>query len=486
MFSYCANIGSFYPFYSIKDPDTLSYRIGAVIKKMPPEDRKIDPVGVLEILSRGHLVGDRTLVRGICRAPWMAYPEGGDWRYASIPPHGKKLGDLNGIASEFKQALSDEARMYLAGRKRVGLLLSGGMDSRMVAGILRELQLAGEYSGDVVGLTWGVEKSRDVVYAAEIARRYGWEWEHYPLSPENLRENILLTGIMGAEFAPTHLHAMPKVARRRDLDAVFVGNYGDGVGRAVFSGRRVRKLGPILPAEPNEFGLIRQEVLCEALPGFRRDAYDHRSRIFREEEYQYREIEYVMHCIRRRTQGCLCYVQERIPVCQFFTSPRTVGIMWELDPALRDDRIYAHLLHSLPGHLGDIPWSKTGRPFGDKDGSPDMYLKEHHQYGIWMRGELRSFVHSLVHSEEIQKLGILNERALGMIMKLWPRSRTLTTNRIDETVSWLASLAVFIRSYGIRPAAVSDRRYRMKDHINSLQGFAKAYVYQSLRDRLRA
>ncbi len=36
------------------------------------------------------------------------------------------------------------------------------MDSRMLAGVIRELQLRGDWSGQVIAFTWGVDGSRDV------------------------------------------------------------------------------------------------------------------------------------------------------------------------------------------------------------------------------------------------------------------------------------------------------------------------------------
>ena len=51
----------------------------------------IDPVGVLEILSRRFCFSDRTLVRGISASPWMSRPNkaGDGWEYIQPPEHGE-------------------------------------------------------------------------------------------------------------------------------------------------------------------------------------------------------------------------------------------------------------------------------------------------------------------------------------------------------------------------------------------------------------
>ncbi len=80
----------------------------------------------------------------------------------------------NEIAQELKSRLLDEAIGYLQGKSQVGILLSGGMDSRMLAGVIRELQLRGDWSGQVIAFTWGVDGSRDVKYAQQITRMFSW------------------------------------------------------------------------------------------------------------------------------------------------------------------------------------------------------------------------------------------------------------------------------------------------------------------------
>src|SRR5690606_28794497 len=135
-----------------------------------------------------------------------------------LPPHGDSNPDPEVFTQQLKAALVEETLSYVDSAKTVGILLSGGMDSRVVAGIVREIQqnLGGQFQ--VVGLTWGNETSRDVVYAKQITERYGWEWKHYPLTAERLASNITHMGKMGAEVSPVHLHAMPEIAITSGID----------------------------------------------------------------------------------------------------------------------------------------------------------------------------------------------------------------------------------------------------------------------------
>lgn len=298
--------------------------------------------------------------------------------------------------ARLKNALRREALGYLSGKKHAGILLSGGMDSRIVAGIVRELQLAGEFTGDVVALTWGLDGSRDVIYAQEIARRYGWEWLHFPLGPDILAQNIQITGEIGAEFAPFHLHALPQIRKLHGIDVILAGSYGDSVGRAEYSGSRILHLKPTIHMSLNRFGLIRDEIVRASRAPILQDAYGYQKYIQRDAACQYRELEQEMHYMRRKLQACMSYVAERIPLFQLFTAPEVFALMWGLDPSIRDDRFYKALLPTLPGDIGSLPWARTGFPLGVSSGLPDDRPKLFHKYGLWLRRDLRTMITQLV------------------------------------------------------------------------------------------
>src|SRR5690606_42104683 len=110
-------------------------------------------------------------------------------------------------SQEVRAKLISEASGYIEGAARIGILLSGGMDSRVVAGVLRELQLQSGNKFDVVVLTWGDSKSRDVVYSERISKQFGWDLINFPISAATLEKNIHLAGSVGAEVSPLHFHA---------------------------------------------------------------------------------------------------------------------------------------------------------------------------------------------------------------------------------------------------------------------------------------
>jgi hypothetical protein len=478
------HLGNPYPYYVEGGSRVFQASFGTAIGAIESAERRIDPAGAIEVLNKGYPLGNRTLVQGVRRSPWMGRPgHAGGWEYAPIPPHGRETPNLQRFVEQFKSRLHSELGDYVCGRARIGILLSGGMDSRMLAGLLRELQLSREFAGNVVAFTWGLPGSRDVSYAQEIARRYAWDWIHLPLGPETLRENVHLCGLMGAEFAPFHLHGMRRIRDLNGLDAVIAASYGDMVGRGEFAGRWLYDLKPIVPRALNRFGLVKVAVLRDARPAIEEDAFGYRRVVSRDHEYQYREIEHHMHYTRRLLQGAMGTISEVIPFFQLFTAPATVGAMWALDASLRRDAVYTELLQSLPSDLHDIPWARTGRLFGTAAPILDSLSRNHHAYGRWLRTELRDEIRSLAGGDAIRSLGVFNGPALDTILKIWPLPRTITTNAVDWIVSWLASLAVCVEQYAIRGLRSSPRSPR--DYLEGLRGVGHACGYLAAREARR-
>ena len=65
----------------------------------------------------------------------------------------------------------------------------------------------------------------NTVSAEEIAQTFGWEYKHYPLTPEVLERNIILTAERGAEYSPVHLHCREDISKTKGLDGILAGTY---------------------------------------------------------------------------------------------------------------------------------------------------------------------------------------------------------------------------------------------------------------------
>ena len=482
------HLGGIYPFQDSAMTDVCSLEIGTIIenRRARGELVKLDPTALVAKATGPYLFGNRTLVEGISRAPWMAHPDvKGDWHPAPLPVHGTEKPDQDSFVHGLKTALLDEARAYIQGAKTVGILLSGGMDSRVVAGVVRALQEESDNAFAVIGLTWGLKTCRDVIYAQRITEIFGWDWNHYPITADTLAANISYMGAMGAEVSPLHLHAMPQVARTDGLDVVLAGSYGDSVGRAEFSGRRVTKLKSALHTWLDRLGVLRKGVVSAAGLGLCNDVVDTPHMDEQTPVLRRREIEQEMHYMRRMLQSCMLAIARDKRFYQLFTAPDVFGRMWSLDPAIRDDEWYKRLLALLPGDLLKIPWARTGRRYDCPESLLDNNLKLNHAYGSWLRDELRYDVLQRINSERVRGMGIFNDRGLDIVLCAWKRAGTASTNSLDELVSWLASLHDFMEIYKIN-AKYKEFSPSPLDAAKVVSGGIYAHVYIMAREIMRA
>ena len=153
---------------------------------------KINPIAVNSILAKNFIIGDITLVEGISKTPWLSKIENSRVKYFDLPPHKNNIFTNNIIANKLLSLLTHEAINYVEGKKTIGILLSGGMDSRIISGILKKLQDDRIFTGNIVAITWGINNSRDVIYAKKISQKFSWDFVHIPITPETLYDNINL------------------------------------------------------------------------------------------------------------------------------------------------------------------------------------------------------------------------------------------------------------------------------------------------------
>ncbi|OYR83511.1 hypothetical protein DJ84_08010 [Halorubrum ezzemoulense] len=473
------HVGSHYPYYKPDEPGEFFLNIGDAIETIPQEERELDPVGVLEVLFRRWPLGDRTLVSNLRRSPWMAEPTDNGWKYHDVPEHGDRRLPTKQVASQLVSELEREARSYIESHNSVGLLLSGGLDSRIVAGITRILELDDDID-DVTAFTWGIERCRDVYYAREIAEKFDWEFHHFPLDSGALKRNIRRAGELGAEFSPLHLHALPDIRDNADVDVILAGSYGNSIGRAEYSGHHVTDLYKTVPFHLNKFGALRNEIVSTHRQTVQGDAYEYRTRIDRSETYQYREIEQQLHYMRRLLQPCMTHVAERIPLYQLFTAPEVVELMWSLDPEERGKSHCTAVLENLPGDLEQIPNAKSGIPPAGSEPVDDGLAKEHHRYGRWLRNDLKDDIIQHIRSGPLYR--VLNRSTIERLFRIWPRANTQSSNAIDELLSWLASLSVFVQTYNI---SVKPVKTDLMDLANQFVGPSSAQAYQIARELVR-
>lgn len=447
----------------------------------------IDPTSVLSIINKSYIIGDRTLVKGIQKTSWMHDDErsgGNQYAKFELPSHGYRILDAENVARKFKSLLLDEAKDYLIDKNVVGILLSGGMDSRIVAGVVRELQTRGEFNGTVVALTWGLENTRDVVYAKKVVETFNWEHKHYPLSAEILAENIELAATMGAEVSPVHFHAMAMIGQEKGIDCILAGSYGDSVGRGEFSGKKLRQLKDQLVNNYNKFGFLPSSVEQLHRKIIENELVKYQKDFPRKEKWQMYEVEQQCHYMRRQLGFCMDIIDDNIPLYQMFTSPSVFGFIWSLSPECRTDFVYKELLKILPGNLLSIPWARDGKLYPSEGVALDTIPSAHNQYGKWLRRDCYDMVDSALNNGALDSLKIFNPKGLDIWKKNWHKSNAIKADKIDERISWLASLSIFCHENNISSSeSLLDSDLCL--YIESFKGYFYGSMYRKARQILR-
>jgi hypothetical protein len=151
----------------------------AILDKQPD----LDEISLRQFLGFGHMLGDRTWWKSIQLLPpaivWRVSPNGHQKR------HYWTFGDIKREPAPEREVHEEWARLWAQAvrqRTRPGtmpLLLSGGLDSRL---LLAELRKQGT---DVIGITFGDPDSADMKIARQCSRVAGIRHRPLPLTSEN-------------------------------------------------------------------------------------------------------------------------------------------------------------------------------------------------------------------------------------------------------------------------------------------------------------
>jgi asparagine synthetase B (glutamine-hydrolysing) len=156
---------------------------------------EIDPAGLASLLSFGYNLGELTLLRGVKCLPQARHIEFHRttdtfrmeryWNY----PYGEletRSASAAELAEELHQHLSRALKRRLRKIEKILLPMSGGLDSRTMAGLLAQ----SDFSGEVLSYSYGQTSSRDVRYGRAIARKLGYRHIHIPTPVDFMTQHL--------------------------------------------------------------------------------------------------------------------------------------------------------------------------------------------------------------------------------------------------------------------------------------------------------
>lgn len=471
LFRYYNHIGFHNPYYFLEGSEVNVANNISEILDVKDSNNYLDIASIISLISKGYIIGDKTLIRGVNKVSWMSKLENQKIKHYTNINFRNEVYDTETIGNRLFELLKQEIIEYIHNSKSIGVLLTGGMDSRIVAGVLDSIIKDNDLTGlRVIGLTWGDKNSRDVVYARKIADRLNWDWKHYDITSEDFFNNIFAAAERGSEYSPNHLHAMLKVREEKGLDCILAGSFGDSIGRGEYSGRTVLQLKDVRNGIDNTYGFLYDKYFKKFNNEIDKEVLFYWRNFPQLEQYQQIEQDYQIHYMRRMLNPCLSVINERIPLYQVFTNPNIVRYMWSLDPSIRNNNIYKNLLKRFTTDLSDIPWARTGLLFDEVKGRPlDTYKKTYHsfQYSNIINRQLYEPIKNLVLSENIERLEIFNIDTLKNIFRLMKTPFYKQNITLEQKLTWLASLSLFIDKYGVHNNFDFRIQNSLKERMNS-------------------
>ena len=223
----------------------------------PSLPRRVSRQSLFEILSFRRICSSRTLYADI-----EIMPGGSLWRYESRKLSRQKIWKLNWKSPDFTLAEAPErftghliqaARRRFGDKERSGILLSGGIDSRLVLAAAKAAQKP------VSCLTLGPYENREVMVARAVAKAADVPFKYIPNPSEELEETfdeaaIATEGIYVAPF--NFFRRFPEIIEENDV--LFSGHALDITFRGVYLPHRVLRIAggsakvPLLGAMRND------------------------------------------------------------------------------------------------------------------------------------------------------------------------------------------------------------------------------------------
>jgi asparagine synthase (glutamine-hydrolysing) len=223
-----------YPLYYSFHNGTLLFASGLRSLLVDPAlPKNIDHTAVAQFLTFDHVLDDRTLLEAVRLLPQASLLTfaGGNLkikRYWEINyPQDYPLRSEQDYMDEFSFLMRRAVARQAPGDLPAGILLSGGLDSRMLLAYLTNEK----EKPPIHSFTWGIPGCDDARYARELAKRAGSPHHFFELKPDWLLEKaeqaVCITDGMGNLV---NLHAFAALDAEAELaNVIYKGFLGDAM-----------------------------------------------------------------------------------------------------------------------------------------------------------------------------------------------------------------------------------------------------------------
>ncbi len=221
------------PFYYAVHENKLygSTKLHLLIQALPASfPRKLNYPAAIEFLRTNSMIASKTLMAGVERVPY-GHELIFDKQCSQIRLHEywRLAGDIilydeNDLIANLSETFQRVVKTYVSRVERVGMQLSGGMDSRQIIATLKKLEIPFK------AFTYGVPQNIDVLIAQQLAKKFGIphnfdEWNGAACFRNNFDDQFIMTDGMQALF---HGHGIATYLQEACcVDTVIYGHFLD-------------------------------------------------------------------------------------------------------------------------------------------------------------------------------------------------------------------------------------------------------------------
>jgi asparagine synthase (glutamine-hydrolysing) len=415
----------------------------------PDLPRTVDRVAIAQAFTFDHILDDRTWLTNVHLMPpasILVYQENNlvirsywTMKYAESYPLQSEEDYYEGFLHSLRRAVKRQTRSCLP----AGMMLSGGLDSRMLAAVIRDGPLVEPLST----FTWGIPGCDDARYAKDVAREIGADYHFFELKPDYLLSHAVKGVRLTNGSNCVHYHALASVSQATQFaKVIFKGVMGDAMmGTALtrhfwadydsetkanvhFQTHYDRG---VLLFTPQEQELLFTAPFQQQINGAVMDAYRAGMLASQSSQLADQRIYFdLRQRIPRMTWNGVELVRSQAVVRTPYSDNDVVEFALRLPPGFRFERyLVKRVLTEKYVELAQIPYTETGLPlrpcardvlirsqrllawhlnrYGLR-ATPDIPKRPYANYALWFRTTLREWVRDILLHKRALDRGYFN------------------------------------------------------------------------------
>lgn len=444
------------------------------LKELENLSLHLDLSSVLGIISNSYCIGDRTIFLEIKRRY--------NYRISDFKSFFSEYESLKQNRSDyintFYKLFYEETFEILKKNKDIVIPLSGGLDSRIIAGMVRKIIDEQKLNNSVLCVNWGKNDSRDVIYAEKISKILKFDFIRLELTKEDYLKNIKECGdfcFLGV--FPRHMHKLIDLKKVGKGKTIIAGSYGNSIGRGEFQGKHIGNNEFLSFSNNSRYMrydslLIAHSILHkEKKKLFKElDAKNKNSKFEAYKQFYYMRnyIDYVFKCIESKD----------LKVHQSFTSLKLLEFVWKSNSQNRNLKNYVSIIKMVNPDLLNVPDSSNNQIFGDKKNiniNTDIEYK-FHNYDKWLN--------ELINDKEL----IFSSDFLNFVNKFLKIDKILRNKKYDiqycNLLSWLYSFNFLFKNLRDNKTDISIDINASYNIFNHYRAFEDKYYVNKIKRKI--